>query len=472
MRTRREFIQASLAAGVLSAASKNDLEWLSLHEASELVRRKSVSPVELTQVCLARIEKLNPSLNAFITVTADEALREAREAESEIQRGRWKGPLHGIPIALKDLIDTAGVKTTAASGVFKDRVPAEDAEVVRRLKSAGAVFLGKLNMHEFAYGITSAVSYFGAVHNPWKTEYSAGGSSGGSAAAVAAGLCYGALGSDTSCSIRLPASYCGIVGLKPTYGRVSTRGVVPLSWSLDHVGPMTRSALDAALILEVIAGYDSQEITSTNVPVPNYSGMPSKRPRLGVPRDQFWKSLDPEVEAAMNQALAVLAKLTAETRELQIPLNPNANRVLGPEAYAYHLSYVEKSREFYQPQTLRSLRAAASVTAATYIEARRDLDRLRREAPAVFSNIDLLVMPTVPLPPPLLGASDDQVAIRLQNTAAFDMNGMPAVSIPCGFTKNGLPIGMQIVGPPWGEAAVLETALAYEQVTEWNRRHP
>jgi len=436
------------------------------------VRRKSVSPVELTEACLARIERLNPSLNVFITVTADEALREAREAESEIGKGRWKGPLHGIPIALKDLIDTAGVKTTAASGIFKDRVPTEDAEMVRRLKGAGAVFLGKLNMHEFAYGITSAVSYFGAVHNPWKTECSAGGSSGGSAAAVAAGLCYGALGSDTSCSIRLPASYCGIAGLKPTYGRVSTRGVVPLSWSLDHVGPMTRSALDAALMLQVIAGYDPQEITSADVPVPQYAVASSKAPRIGLPREQFWKSLDPEVEAAMNQALGVLSKLTAETREVQIPLNPNANRVLGPEAYAYHAAFVDKTPDLYQAQTLRNLRAAASVTAATYIEARRDLDRLRRGAPAVFSNVDLLVMPTVPLPPPLLGAADDQVAVRLRNTATFDMNGMPAISIPCGFAKDGLPIGMQIVGPPWGEAAVLQLAHRYEQATDWNRRHP
>ena len=436
------------------------------------MRRKSVSPVELTEACLARIERLNPSLNVFITVTADEALREAREAESEIGKGRWKGPLHGIPIALKDLIDTAGVKTTAASGIFKDRVPTEDAEVVRRLKGAGAVFLGKLNMHEFAYGITSAVSYFGAVHNPWKTECSAGGSSGGSAAAVAAGLCYGALGSDTSCSIRLPASYCGIAGLKPTYGRVSTRGVVPLSWSLDHIGPMTRSALDAALMLQVIAGYDPQEITSADVPVPQYAVASSKAPRIGLPREQFWKSLDPEVEAAMNQALGVLSKLTAETREVQIPLNPNANRVLGPEAYAYHAAFVDKTPDLYQAQTLRNLRAAASVTAATYIEARRDLDRLRRGAPAVFSNVDLLVMPTVPLPPPLLGAADDQVAVRLRNTATFDMNGMPAISIPCGFAKDGLPIGMQIVGPPWGEAAVLQLAHRYEQATDWNRRHP
>jgi aspartyl-tRNA(Asn)/glutamyl-tRNA(Gln) amidotransferase subunit A len=230
-----------------------DLTRLSLVEAMALLRRKAVSPVELAQACIARIERLNPALNAFITVTAEQALQQAREAEAQIQRGQWRGPLHGMPLALKDLIDTAGIRTTAASAVFKDRIPTEDAEVVRRLKAAGAVLLGKLNMHEFAYGGTSVPSYYGAVHNPWNLGRIAGGSSGGSGAAVAAGLCFGALGSDTAASVRHPAAYCGVVGLKPTYGRVSTRGVIPLSWSLDHIGPLCRSAADAALLLEAIA---------------------------------------------------------------------------------------------------------------------------------------------------------------------------------------------------------------------------
>ncbi|HET9838757.1 MAG TPA: amidase, partial [Candidatus Angelobacter sp.] len=224
-----------------SKAPAQDTTWLSLSEAARNVREKKISPVELTQLCLKRIEQLNPKLNAFISVTADSALQQAREAEAEIQRGHWRGPLHGIPIALKDLFDTAGLRTTAASGVFKDRVPTEDSEVVRRLKNAGAVLLGKLNMHEFAYGGSSVVSFFGPVRNPWSAEHMAGGSSGGSAAALAAGLCYGAMGSDTGGSIRQPSAYCGTVGIKPTYGRVSTRGVVPLSWLYDHVGPMTRT---------------------------------------------------------------------------------------------------------------------------------------------------------------------------------------------------------------------------------------
>lgn len=483
MQTRRGFLLSCSAVGAGSIAlraepstsSRTVLTQLPLHEASSLVRRKSVSPVELTEACLARIERLNPVLNAFITVTGEEALREAREAESEIRKGKWRGPLHGIPIALKDLIDTAGVRTTAASGVFKDRIPNTDAEVVRRLKAAGAVFLGKLNMHEFAYGITSTVSYFGAVHNPWKPDYVAGGSSGGSAAAVAAGLCYGALGSDTSCSIRLPASYCGIVGLKPTYGRVSTRGVVPLSWSLDHVGPMTRTVLDSALLLQAIAGYDPQEITSVDAPVPQYAPGPGRHgalPRLGVPRDAFYKSLHPDVESAVNQALSVLAKLSLSIRDIQAPVNAVAGRVLGPEAYAYHAGYVEKTPDLYQPQTLRNLRASAQTAASAYIESRRELDKVRRTAPALFGDVDLLVMPTVPLPPSPIGAPDDQIGLRLRNTAPFDINGMPAVSVPCGFTRDGLPLGLQIVGPPWGEVAVLQLAAFYEQATQWHRRQP
>src|SRR5271163_2331594 len=234
------------------------------------LRRKEVSPVEITRACLDRIEKLNPALNAFITVSAESSLAEARAAESEISRGEWRGPLHGIPVAIKDLIDTADTRTTAASAVYKDRVPAEDAAVVQRLRQAGAVILGKNNLHEFAYGGSSLVSFFGDVHNPWNTGHIAGGSSGGSAAAVAAGLCYAAIGTDTAGSIREPAAQCGCVGFKATYGRVSARGVIPLSWSLDHVGPLAASVGDAAAVLQVIAGYDPLDVGSADVPVADY----------------------------------------------------------------------------------------------------------------------------------------------------------------------------------------------------------
>lgn len=252
-------------------ASATDLTSFSLFEAAERLRKKSVSPVELTRACLERIAQLNPSLNAFITVTADSALEQAQQAETEIQHGQWKGPLHGIPIALKDLVDTAGIATTAASAVFRERVPRQDAEIVRRLKNAGAVLLGKLNLHEFAYGASGVIGAFPAARNPRNPALITGGSSSGSAAAVAAELCYAAVGSDTAGSIRLPAALCGIVGLKPTYGRVSARGVIPLSWSYDHVGPMARSARDAALLLQALAGYDPGDIASQNVPVPDFS---------------------------------------------------------------------------------------------------------------------------------------------------------------------------------------------------------
>src|SRR5215469_3119210 len=311
--------------GVTSAPA--DLTALSLAAAAQLVRRKELSPVELTRACLDRIERLNPSLNAFITVTAEAALVSARSAEAEISRDGWKGPLHGIPVALKDLLDTAGVRTTGGSGLFRERIPTQDAEVVRRLTAAGAVVLGKLNMHEFAFGGSSAFSHFGPVRNPWNLVVSPGGSSGGSAAAVSAQLCYASIGSDTGGSIREPAAYCGIVGLKPSYGRVSTRGAIPLSWSLDHLGPMTRPVHDAALLLQVVAGYDPQDPGSTDAAVPDYAADidgPTAALRLGVPRDYFYESLHPDIQSAMEAALAVLGKLT-HTQHDVAPLAADAS---------------------------------------------------------------------------------------------------------------------------------------------------
>jgi aspartyl-tRNA(Asn)/glutamyl-tRNA(Gln) amidotransferase subunit A len=457
----------------------SDLRSLSLLEVAELVHKKTVSPVELTHACLKRIERLNPSLNAFITVMADSALAEAQEAESEVQRGKWRGPLHGIPIALKDLFDTAGVRTTAGSGVFKDRIPTEDAEVVRRLKVAGAVLMGKTNMHEFAYGGTSVISYFGAVHNPWDLSYIAGGSSGGSAAAVATGLCYGALGSDTGGSIREPSSYCSIVGLKPTYGLVSTRGVIPLSWSLDHVGPMARTVADAAVMLQAIAGYDPAETTSQQMGIPDYSAALSTKVsslRLGVARDFFFEGLDPEVEAAINEALSVLKRLTAGLQEIKILVSPDTS-VLRAEAYAYHAEFMAKTPELYSSWTLERLRTDAEVTARAYIGGLREISELRRSTQRLFESVDVLVTPTAPTPPrTILEADADpptRSAVRdLRNTAPFDRNGLPTISIPCGFTTKGLPIGLQISGPLGGEAVALQLAHAYEQATEWHRRRP
>jgi aspartyl-tRNA(Asn)/glutamyl-tRNA(Gln) amidotransferase subunit A len=384
-------------------------------------------------------------------------------------------------MALKDLADTAGVRTTAGSGVFKDRVPTQDAEVVRRLRSAGAVLLGKLNLHEFAYGGSSVISYFGPVPNPWVPDYSSGGSSSGSAVAVAAELCYGALGSDTGGSIRQPAAYCGIVGLKPTYGRVSTRGVIPLAWSLDHLGPMTRTVRDAALMLQAMAGYDPEDTASTDTAVSDYGGALSVETsslRIGIARAPFYEGLHPEIQEATDAALSVLRKLTASQREVEIPAS-NDTSVLRAEAYAYHQEHAAKTPELYQPETLRRIRGGAEIGTVTYVNARRQLDRLRRSTPRMFDTVDLLITPTTPAPPFTISellADGDQLrakeVITLRNTRPFNILGLPTISVPSGFTRAGLPIGMQITGGPGEEATVLRLAHAYERATDWHRRRP
>ena len=476
--TRRGFAAGAVAAAVASAASTDPLADLTLAEASARIRQRSVTSTSLVEACLARIEKYNPQLNAFMTVMGDQALAQARDLDAEQRAGKFRGPLHGIPIGLKDLIDTAGIRTTAASAVFADRIPQEDAEVVRKLKAAGAVLIGKLNMHEFAYGATSVPSHYGPVHNPWKLDHIAGGSSGGSAAAVAARLCYGALGSDTGGSIRQPSSYCALAGLKPTYGRVSTRGVVPLSWSLDHIGPMCRTVADAAMLLGAIAGYDPKETTSIDAPVGDYTqALRTKTSalRLGIPRAMFYEKLDPEIESAINAALDVLRKLTAGARDVELPAVGNLP-VLAGEAYAYHLPYFSKTPDLYQPMTRDRLERASKITAAAYIDGRREMDRLRREVGSVFSSVDLLITPTTPIPPiPVQGSSADIVSgasSSLRNTSPFDVFGLPTISVPCGFTKSGLPIGIQISGPNFAETRVLALAHAYEQATTWHTRRP
>jgi aspartyl-tRNA(Asn)/glutamyl-tRNA(Gln) amidotransferase subunit A len=450
-------------------------------ELAPRLRGKEVSPVELTRACLDRIEKLNPALNAFITVTAESALVEARAAETEISRGEWRGPLHGIPVALKDLIDTAGTRTTAASAVFEHRVPTEDAEVVRRLRRAGAVILGKNNLHEFAYGGSSLVSFFGDVHNPWNTGHIAGGSSGGSAAAVAAGLCYAAIGTDTAGSIREPAALCGCVGIKPTYGRVSARGVIPLSWSLDHVGPLAATVGDAAVVLQAIAGYDPLDVGSADVPVSDYvSGLSeeTKNLRVGVPRAYFLDDLDDEVRGAVDQALTVIGALVADVRDVQVDVSSDRT-VQAAESFAYHTENVARTPELYQPETLRRIRSGEKISAGEYIQRRRELDQERRRAREFFADVDLLVTPTMPIPAPAIAdLRKDPEALRpaelrlLRNTRPFNVWGLPAISVPCGFTKSGLPIGLQIAGPHWREDLILKLARAYESATDWHKRRP
>jgi aspartyl-tRNA(Asn)/glutamyl-tRNA(Gln) amidotransferase subunit A len=448
-------------------------------EIAPRLKRKEISPVELTQACLDRIEKRNPALNAFITVTAESAMAEARTAESEIAHGQWRGPLHGIPIALKDLIDTAGTRTTAASALFEHRVPTEDAQVVLRLRQAGAVILGKNNLHEFAYGGSSLVSFFGDVHNPRNTEHIAGGSSGGSAAAVAAGLCYAAIGTDTAGSIREPAALCGCVGLKPTYGRVSGRGVIPLSWSLDHVGPLAATVGDATTVLQAVAGYDPLDVCSADVPVDDYvSGLrdSAKKLRVGIPRKYFYDDLDEEVRAAMEQALVVISTLVAEMREMEIEA-PTDRTVQAAESFAYHAENIAQRPELYQPETLRRLRSGEKLSATEYIRQRHEQNRERRRAHELFADVDLLVTATIPIPAPTIAdLKKDPAALRpaelmlLRNTRPFNVWGLPAISVPCGLTKNGLPMGLQIAGPPWREDLVLRLAYAYEQAVNFSAK--
>jgi aspartyl-tRNA(Asn)/glutamyl-tRNA(Gln) amidotransferase subunit A len=449
-------------------------------ELSRKIRDRDISPVELTHHCLVLIGKLNPALNAFITVTAESALDQARVAEREIFAGNCRGPLHGIPVGLKDIIDVAGVRTTAASAQFKDRVPTADAEVVRRLRCGGAIILGKQNLHECAYGGSAIISFFGAVHNPWDTSRVAGGSSGGSAASVAAALGFAAVGTDTAGSIRLPAAYCGIVGLKPTYGRVSLRGVIPLSSSLDHVGPLANSVYDAALMLQVLTGHGATDpcaerpspslVAALNEPPPNL--------RIGVPREFFFDDLEPEIAAATEKAIEVFRSLDAQIREVKLDVSTDRT-LASAEAYAYHQPFVARSPELYQPATLGRIQAGANISADDILRATRELQAGRDAIRKIFDEVDVLLTPTVSIPPPVIADLQKhpdnlrpQELIMLRNTRPFNVWGIPTISIPCGFTKDGLPIGLQLAAAPWREDVVLQAAQAYEQATEWHEKMP
>jgi len=350
---------------------------------------------------------------------------------------------------------------------------------VKRLRRAGAVILGKNNLHEFAYGGSSLVSFFGDVHNPWNAAHIAGGSSGGSAAAVAAGLCYAAIGTDTAGSIREPAALCGCVGIKPTYGRVSARGVIPLAWSLDHVGPLAATVGDAAAVLQAIAGYDPLDVGSADVPASDYVSAlreGTKTLRVGIPRAHFYDDLDDEIRAAMEKALAVIATLVGEVREMQIEVSSDRT-VQAAESFAYHADNVARVPELYQPETLRRIRSGEKISAAEYILRRRELDLERRRARNIFAKVDVLVTPTTPIAAPAIAdLKKDPAALRpaelilLRNTRPFNVCGLPAISVPCGFTKSGLPIGLQIAGPHWREDLVLRLAHAYEQAVNFSAK--
>ncbi|HWO18341.1 MAG TPA: amidase, partial [Kofleriaceae bacterium] len=421
------------------------------------------------------------SLNAFITVTHDQARARARAMDAELRAGKSRGPLHGVPIALKDNVDTAGVRTTAASALLADRVPTEDAAIVKRLLAAGAVILGKTNMDELAVGGTTTATYFGPARNPWRTDHIPGGSSGGSAVAIAAEQCFGAIGTDTNGSIRAPAALCGIVGFKPTYGRVSSRGVIPFLPSRDHVGPMTRTVEDAALLLQALAGYDEADLTSEDQPVPDFAAAmqaPIASLRIGVPRAHYFDKLDPEIAAAALAALGVLRKLTASMRDVALPAVTHLQPLATAEAYAYHERWITQTPHLYQASVRRRIEAGGKVTAAQYFQGQQEHLRAKREVRAVFRDVDVLVTPTVKRPARTITdaiarlASEKPLPPEASNTSPFSIYGLPAISVPCGFTKLGLPIGLQIAGPHFQEGRVLAVARAYEQATPWHTRRP
>jgi aspartyl-tRNA(Asn)/glutamyl-tRNA(Gln) amidotransferase subunit A len=418
-------------------------------------------------------------VNAYITVTADAALAQARALEAELAAGKSRGPLHGIPLALKDNIDTAGVLTTAASAVYAQRVPSADAPVVTRLRDAGAVLLGKLNMHEFAYGGTSVVTHYGPVHNPWNPDYTPGGSSGGSAAAVAARMCAAALGTDTAASVRFPAACCGVVGLKATHGLASIRGIVPLSEMHDHVGPLARSVADAALVMTAIVGYDPLDPVSIRADLPRMSesiGTDVKSLRIGIPRSPFYQSLDPEIDAAVRAALEVLGGLTRSIADVTLP-GVDSFAVLSAETFQYHAAMVADpaKRALYDPITLGRIMQGANIPSTQYIESRRRMILARNGVGRYFEQVDVLVTPTSMAPPIAIAAAvakpPDELGM-IRNTLPFNVYGIPAISVPCGFTRTGLPIGLQIIGSPLGEARVLALAHAYERATRWHERMP
>jgi aspartyl-tRNA(Asn)/glutamyl-tRNA(Gln) amidotransferase subunit A len=467
----------------------HDLLWASMGELQRLIASKQVSPVEVVNAHLARIEALDSRLRSFITVTRERALDAARAAEAAVMAGRPLGRLHGVPLGLKDLYQTKDAPTTAGSTILKDAMHAEDATVVARLRAAGAIVLGKLNLHEFAFGPEGINEHYGTAWNPWdpKTHRIAGGSSSGSGVAVATGLVPGALGSDTGGSIRIPAALCGITGIKPTYGRVSRAGVFPLAWTMDHVGPMARSAADCALMLGAIAGRDARDVTTSPRPVPDYtSGLTGdiRGLRVGLLRTFFLESAGLVLRQAVERAVKDLASLGAQVEEVALPLAEPAGAaslaIISAEALAYHETWMKQRPEDYQADVRERLRAGAFVSATQYVQAQRLRTLVRDEVTAVLRRVDVLLSPVTSIVAAAVGQTEvtiehethDVRSALTRFTRHFNLSGHPACSVPCGFTAAGLPIGMQIIGRAFDEATVLRVADAYQRATEWHTRRP
>ncbi len=464
-----------------------ELCYLSAGQLSRLIQSKEVSPVEVVEAHLTRIDALEPTLNSFITLLPDQAMAAARRAEQDIQAGQYRGPLHGIPLGLKDLYYARGVRNTSGSRIFDDFVPDFDCTVAARFNEAGTILLGKLNLHQFAFGPTGENPDYGHMHNPWNPDLIAGGSSGGSGSAAAAGECTLTMGTDTGGSIRIPSALCGLAGLKPTYGRVSRHGISVLSWSLDHPGPMTRTVKDCALVMNAIAGYDPNDPASANVPVPDYTRALTgdiKGLRVGVPKEYFEVPVAPQVEQSVRRAIDVLGELGATVTEVSWPMYHYApaisSAILMAEAAAYHSRLVRARGPQIAPAVRLRIEAGLFISAADYVQAQQARTLFDRQSRDIFNDVDILAGPMEPITAHKIGATEVQVGdvtvgsvpALTQYTRAFNLNGFPAATVPCGFSDEGMPIGLQLAGRPFDEETVLRTAHAYEQATEWHGRRP
>ena len=501
--SRRDLARLAGAAWALEEAGRravavpaaaDEVAALTIVQASQLLRAGNLTCTALTEACLERARIYNPKVNAYITVMQEEARAQAAQLDTEAKASRLRGPLHGIPIALKDNIDTAGTRTSGGSAVYDDRFPDADATVVRQLKAAGAVIIGKTNLQEFAMGGTSVSTYFLPVRNPWGLDRITGGSSGGSGVAVIADLTVGALGTDTGGSVRIPASHCGIVGLKPTYGLVSIRGIIPRTYSLDHCGPMTKTVEDAAVLLEAITGYDKLDVASVEHAKENYlaaARQPVSGFRVGIPRVPFFDRLDSEVGKAIEAAIRVVAGLTKGVKEMHLPGPGTYSRaLLDGEIEAAHWELYKRNSgrySLYQRHMIEAVHKglndtsgeACSAKVVDYVLANWELIRLRKTVDDAFADYDAVVLPTMRMLPQTINEAlkeEEEPQPRepqeITNSAAFNTFGIPAVSIPCGFSGNGLPIGLMIAGPRFAEGKVLALARAYEQATEWHTRRP
>jgi aspartyl-tRNA(Asn)/glutamyl-tRNA(Gln) amidotransferase subunit A len=470
--------------------SDGELLTLTIAELAAKIKARQVSPVEITEAALAQADRLQPTLHSCITILHDQARRQAKEQEAALARGEYRGPLQGIPIGIKDNIATAGIRTTVGSKVLADHLPAEDAHVVQLCHAAGAVILAKENLEEFAAGATSNNPHYGAVHNPWALEHIPGGSSGGGGANVAACVTFASLGTDLGGSVRLPGTFCGVVGLKQTFGRVSQRGLLVTSFNGDHIGPLTRSVRDSALMLQVIAGYDPLDPSTVPVPVPDYTALLGKDLRglrLGIPTNYYFDLVDPEVDAAVRRAIADLETLGAAAKAVTLPSMRYAGalRIASlADSVVTHEPYLVAHRQDYGPDVLYRTLAGQFVLGRDYSKALKVQRLIKEEHARVLQEVDVLVTPTAPIAAPRIDAptfrlGDMEYRVRgpgsgvlARCTNPSNATGLPAISVPCGFTRAGLPIGVQFIGRPFEEARLLQVAQAYEDVSPSRGRRP